>query len=696
MVVLAVLAAPTAVGADPSCTDELTTRVQSELGVFTRWLEAHDVEGVIGEVGWPDDEGGAADRWNALADAWYRDADAADLWVMAWATGEWWGDYPLAVYEADGSGPVSQPNTQARVVESHLGSSGVLRGVNSAGGEFGTPGPLDATSAFSNHTPGTYGTSHHYDSSATFHYLATRGIEVVRLPFRWERVQPELGGPLDPEEMGQLRAAVDRATDAGLHVVLDVHNYGAYWRWDGSRGVRTPIGSDALSIDEFADLWRRLATHFIGTAGVVGYGLMNEPVGLPSIGGRSPAEVWEQAAQAAVTAIRQVDRTTTVLVGGYEWSGAQRWDAVHDDAWIDDPAGAIRYEAHHYFDRDNSGKYAHGYEAEVTDARARGYSIVCGRHNVERIAGPDRVATAVAAARRGWLAAEAIVVARSDDPSDALAGTVVAGSLDAPLVLTPTDGLAHEVAMLVRELGVERAVVMGGERALGRQVVADLEAAGVTRIDRLAGATRVETAAAAARAVPDAGRTALLVRGSFPTEPTRAWADALAASGLAAGRARSGAAWPVLVAGDTVPPATRETLDDLDIEHVIVVGGTATIPAGVDDDLRSAGYDVERLAGATRYDTSLEVVRRELALRGDAPSPLLIATGTAFPDGLSAGALAARLGGTLLLVPSQTDASQVAWLGDHRDRFTHTPLVVGGELAVAPAVAADIAAAVDG
>jgi hypothetical protein len=70
-----------------SAEDALVRRASGGLAHFTRWLEANNAKGYVGEVGWP--EGTESPRWNALADRWYRDADSAGLWVTAWATGEW-------------------------------------------------------------------------------------------------------------------------------------------------------------------------------------------------------------------------------------------------------------------------------------------------------------------------------------------------------------------------------------------------------------------------------------------------------------------------------------------------------------------------------------------------------------------------------------------------------------------------------
>ena len=342
---------------------------------FTDWLQRNGVEGYIGEVGWPDNYAGDASRWNALAGTWFELADAAKLWVTVWSTGEWWGtSYKLAAYE-DRHSPagVDSANTQAAVIMAHPTTPSYLRGVNVSGAEFGAPFSLDATSNFSNRRPGRYDYAYHYDGQATFDYLASRGIGLIRLQFRWERIQPTLGDPLDGTELRRLKDAVRRATDAGLKVILDVHNFGDYYIEQDGRGVRFAIGSGPLPIHYFVDLWRRLSSNFKGTPGIAGYGLMNEPAGLPRVGDLSPARVWERASQRALDAIRSGGDHKLVLVQGYEWAGAQRWPANHPTSWIDDPEDNFRYEAHHYWDRDNSGAYRHGYAEEVANASQRGY-----------------------------------------------------------------------------------------------------------------------------------------------------------------------------------------------------------------------------------------------------------------------------------------------------------------------------------
>lgn len=367
-ILLLALAVPTEGGrtlvADGGTADEdtLVRRARVGLARFTEWLQANNAKGFIGEVGWP--EGTDSQRWNALADRWYRDADSADLWVTTWATGEWWGTYPLAAYQdRTAEAGVDTPGSQARVLEQHPTEPGRLRGVNVAGAEFAAPS-VAPTSPFSNANRGVIERDYHYDGQATFTYLAARGVKLVRIPFRWERVAPRLGGPLDRGEVGRLKAAVGRARHAGLVVVLDMHNYGGYYLSDGRSGVRRALGSARVPRAVFADAWRRLSVHFRGNPAVVGYGLMNEPVDMPSVGGTPAEVVWERAAQAAVTAIRANRDRKWVMVSSYPWGGVWQFGLSHPRAWIRDPAKRVRYEAHQYFDHDNSGTYRHGYEGE--------------------------------------------------------------------------------------------------------------------------------------------------------------------------------------------------------------------------------------------------------------------------------------------------------------------------------------------
>lgn len=302
----------------------------------------------------------------------------------------------------------------------------------------------------------------------------------------------------------------------------------------------------------------------------------------------------------------------------------------------------------------------------------------------QRLAGDERVATSVALSQRGWSDAATVVVARSDNPADALAGSTLAGTFDAPLLITPSDALAAATAAEIDRLGATQVVMLGGEAALSQQVEEALEElSDVAEVRRLDGANRFETAALIAELLPRPaeGETgALIVRGQFPEHPTREWADALAVASLAARSGGSGAPLPVFIVTDVVPAETWAALEAWQPANVAIVGGPATIPPSVEEELASAGYTTSRLAGDDRYGTSRQVA----SIDASEEQIVVLATGTNYPDGLSAGPLAARLGGRLLLVPSEYDGARSPWdSGQHPDwlvqlGWEHPQLLVSG------------------
>lgn len=342
----------------PAFADPVEQRVLAELDAYVGWLDDHGVDGYVGEVGWPAGPEHDTERWNAIGAAWLEAAREAGLWVTVWGAGSWWGDdYALSPYVASDGRTIDTPAPQAAVIERHTGDPPL--GVNVSGAEFGAPPGAETRSTFSNERPGEPGTDYAYEGAASFDYLASRGLTLVRLPVRWERLQRVPGGPLDAAEVARLRATVTHAGEAGLGVVLDVHNYGGYFLDCGGEGVRQPIGSPAVPISAFADLWRRLSREFAGDEAVVAYGLMNEPHGLDA-SPEASARRWEEASRAAVDAIRATGDGTLVMVPGANWSNVRGWAEVHPEPWIDHASGPVRYEAHHYFDDQQSGDYGGG------------------------------------------------------------------------------------------------------------------------------------------------------------------------------------------------------------------------------------------------------------------------------------------------------------------------------------------------
>lgn len=160
-------------------------------------------------------------------------------------------------------------------------------------------------------------------------------------------------------------------------------------------------------------------------------------------------------------------------------------------------------------------------------------------------------------------------------------------------------------------------------------------------IQRLAGSDRYDTAAAISRArfSPGVGTAFVATGGSFP--------DALSAAPAAA-RGRG----PILLtAGNELPAATATELGRLKPSRIVVLGGPRAVSANVLDKLRRYSGNVTRWSGADRYATAAVVSARSFN-RGVAVA--YVATGTSFPDALAGGAVAARVGGPILLTSAKT------------------------------------------
>ena len=219
-------------------------------------------------------------------------------------------------------------------------------GVNLSGAEFGGV------------YPGIEGTHYGYPTYRDLDYFKSKGLTLIRFPFRWERVQPVLDGPLDAGALQKMKDFVADAEERGMQVILDVHNFARY-SFDGGTTEELIGVSSRLTKEHLANLWVRLATEFKGFTNIWGYDIMNEPYAM------SAQMPWFNIAQTVIDAIRTVDTETPIIVSGDSFSSALNWVYYSDNLRnLVDPSDNLVYQAHLYFDKDCSGAYKGGYDAE--------------------------------------------------------------------------------------------------------------------------------------------------------------------------------------------------------------------------------------------------------------------------------------------------------------------------------------------
>ncbi|MCY3748214.1 MAG: cell wall-binding repeat-containing protein [Chloroflexi bacterium] len=233
-----------------------------------------------------------------------------------------------------------------------------------------------------------------------------------------------------------------------------------------------------------------------------------------------------------------------------------------------------------------------------------------GGVEVVRYAGSDpyelslTVAQALVDADGG--SSEWVVLASGESWADAAVASPLAASFGAPVVLVPPGGLQTATARpdlveFLRSTGVRRVVIVGGADVLPNHEASVLFGLGMLprNIERIHSDDPVGTSIAIAERMgmpaefADFGRTVIIAS-------DQSVADAVAVGPLAAA-----GPFPLLfTASDALDPRLATYLADQEIEHAVLVGGTAAIAPAVQTVIETAGTTVTRLAGRDRSDTA--------------------------------------------------------------------------------------------
>jgi len=118
--------------------------------------------------------------------------------------------------------------------------------------------------------------------------------------------------------------------------------------------------------------------------------------------------------------------------------------------------------------------------------------------------------------------------------------------------------------------------------------------------------------------------------------------DALAAAPLA----KKFNAPILLTEAQNLTPITKQTLQDLKVKSVFLVGGTSVVSLTVENEVKDLGINVTRLAGYDRYDTAIEIANH----LGDVQE-IAVASGDDYADALSISPIAAQKNAPIILVP---------------------------------------------
>ena len=230
-----------------------------------------------------------------------------------------------------------------------------------------------------------------------------------------------------------------------------------------------------------------------------------------------------------------------------------------------------------------------------------------------------------------------VVLATSESYWDALSANSLAGSLNAPVLLTHHNQLPAQTIAELKRLKTSKVVVCGGENAISNDVVAQLKGLNI-EVERVAGQMASDTANDIAKKL--ANTDTAVVATSWGYE------DALSAASFAYAKKA-----PIFLANyntATLDASSIQTMKDKGVKKVYIVGGASVVSSEVEAQLQEAGITVERIAGQTAYDTSAKLATKLISL-GMSANNMAIATGWGYTDALAGAALCGKQNSVMVL-----------------------------------------------
>lgn len=257
---------------------------------------------------------------------------------------------------------------------------------------------------------------------------------------------------------------------------------------------------------------------------------------------------------------------------------------------------------------------------------------------------------------RGNQSKRYVILASGYKYTDVLTATVLGNEKKCPILLTSLDEVSGNTMKEIKRLGVDEVIISGGPASVSEKVVSQLKKAGYN-VRRIAGKDRYETAEKIGdevRLTSNNKNEVILVDGTnFP--------DVITLSTLANQKRV-----PILL---TQPKAlnsvTNRLLGAWRIDKVTIGGEKTSVSKNVEDTVKAKTKAVDRIGGATRYETAYKVADQVRRLTNN-EKDLILVDGTKFPDGITISSLAAKFKAPILLTKpdklhSVTEAAVSQW-----------------------------------
>lgn len=270
----------------------------------------------------------------------------------------------------------------------------------------------------------------------------------------------------------------------------------------------------------------------------------------------------------------------------------------------------------------------------------------------------------------GWNTTESILLASGNEYNDALTGAALAGALKAPMLLTDKYSIPKSTMRSIEEYKPKTIYVLGGWMVIDDKVIHTLRSKGYN-VKRIWGDTKYTTATAVGNEIRKMYKTntAFVVNGdNYP--------DAISVTSIAAKNH-----YPILfTSAKTIQKDTMNALKSWGIKNVKIAGGDKVVTPNIINQLKKAGFNVERTAGPVLWDTNIEVAKRYYP----SSNSVSIATGNHYSDALTGGPLAAWASQPVLFVSKNSVSQDV--LNYIKNNHVTKVTIFGGPSAVSDSV----------
>ncbi|MBU3188369.1 cell wall-binding repeat-containing protein [Clostridium bowmanii] len=270
-------------------------------------------------------------------------------------------------------------------------------------------------------------------------------------------------------------------------------------------------------------------------------------------------------------------------------------------------------------------------------------------YNVKRITGENRYETSAnISSEFSNSIVQNIIIASGNNFPDALTGSVLSNTLNAPILLVDKtiETSSNSIKYIKNHLTKGGTIYILGGNGSVNESFSDYFKSLDYNVKRLGGSNRFDTNKTIVSFMNVEKGTPVIVVNGY------GFADALGISSIAASKG-----YPILMVNETnLPSESKDMLKEIQPSKVFIIGGEGSINKSVIDELKNRvpfldNNSIVRISGSNRYETSLNVCKYFNLSTNSA----IVVSGKSFPDALSGSALAAKLNAPIIL----TDGSNI-------------------------------------